>query len=106
MIDQSLEGVDSSELSDDPKNSTPHSTPQKFRVHRYALVRVPIEVEATSHHEAIKNADSRLASTLDCVLRYPAESAEETLYWLVDEIGDDYYERSRWYDPADVYPSP
>lgn len=78
------------------------SPPKEHRVHIYALVRVPIDVTASSHHEAIQLANTRSLEALDRVLRFPAEYADEISYYLVDELDDPEYERSQWYDAADV----
>ena len=72
----------------------------KYKVHIYAVVRVPVEVEADSQLEAIKKADQiDLHEIIDHNIRYTeVEFAEEITGFLVDEIGDEKYEKTKYYD--------
>lgn len=69
----------------------------KYRVHIYATVRVPVEIEeAENHQQAIEAAK---AVDLDTLLQHPEfEYAEEITGFLVDEDGDADYIKSRSYD--------
>jgi len=78
---------------------------KKHNVHIYAIVRVKVcDIEAESHADAIqkaevlvdlnalfnKGADQKFADDIDC--------------FLVDEIGDEDYRNSRWYEKDGVTP--
>lgn len=70
----------------------------KYRVHLYAVVRVPVDdIEADSQLEAVEKAENgvNLHHELD---HYGNEWAEEIVYAMVDEEGDEEYDNSRWYD--------
>ena len=80
----------------------------KYDVHVFTVVRVSVEaVEAESHEEAIKTAidrvnfseifDKRLSSGMGPSY---TEWAEEDVYYLVDECGDEEYGNSRWWSPG------
>lgn len=81
----------------------------KYNVHLYAVVRIKvIDIEAESHIEAIEKAepfawdfahehltgDVRRVDHID-----DFEFAEEMKYALVDEQGDEDYEKSCFYEP-------
>jgi len=68
----------------------------KYRVHVYLVVRVPFDVEAESQEEAIKAAEKLVDN--DSYRLPEAEDAEEIVGYLVDEEGDEEYERSVSYD--------
>lgn len=69
----------------------------QYKVHVYAVVRVPYIIEAESQQEAITKAqaDSHLYTDFRDL---EAEYTEEIINYLVDEIGDTEYEHSQWYD--------
>ena len=69
---------------------------KKYRVHIFAVVRIPVEVEAESQIEAIEKAedDTDLNSLLN---RGDVEYADEITEYLVDEVEDKEYLRSTWY---------
>ena len=82
----------------------------KYNVHIFAVVRVKFkDIEADSQEQAIKIAskDADFHQMFDKYLE-PAgvfdapeiEYAEEEAYYLVDEAGDEEYEKSRWHDGA------
>ena len=73
-------------------------------VHVYAVVRIKLVVEATSHCAAMEQADAvlcrhgfpvRMTSADKAVVK--AEFAQEVTGYLVDEAGDATYMRSRVY---------
>lgn len=67
---------------------------QKYRVHVMAVIRVPFEVEAKGQVEAAeKAADMTWGSG-----NLTGEFADEITSFLVDEVGDEEYDRSRWYE--------
>lgn len=69
-----------------------------YRVHIYAVARVPVTVEADTQRGAVKKANQEV--DLDRLF-YPVgecEYAEEITGYLVDEVGDTEYKRSMWYD--------
>lgn len=96
-------------------------------VHRYDVVRVKVAVEADSHEEAMKKADELLAKhnpvrptqhvpggvieEREWLGRYKenlpvvlgVEHADEVTGYLVDELGDEEYEKTRSYG-ADFRP--
>jgi hypothetical protein len=75
---------------------------RKFRVHIYAVVRVPVEVSASSPEEAVKKADSLV--DLYEFMDYDAEFAEEVVDYLVDEISEDgELLESKYYKPEQIY---
>ena len=77
-----------------------HETEQKaevqaYRVHLYAVVRVPVEIcEASSQLEAIQKAESQ--TNLHTAFR-SGEYAEDVVSVLVDEVGDEEYLKSTTY---------
>lgn len=78
----------------------------KYRVHVYAVVRVPLEIEADTQEEAVKLAYASFVE--DDIRNGEAEFAEELQNnYLVDEEGDTQYERSTWWrfdDDGEVKP--
>ena len=89
----------------------------KYAVHIFAVVRVKIpDVEAESQAEAIRKAEE--STDLYGTLNWPigrmchvdargvseVEYAEENLYYLVDEEGDEKYANSRHYKADGVTP--
>jgi len=73
----------------------------KYDVHLFPIVRVKVHgVEAGSQEEAIKKAEDSTDFN-DLFNKAPdIEYAEEVAYYLVDEVGDEEYERTRWHDGA------
>ena len=70
----------------------------KYKVHCYAVVRVPIDIEAESQQEAMeKAADTDFAAIIDNDSD-DYEYAEEIVGYLVDEEGDTEYTNTRAYD--------
>jgi hypothetical protein len=68
----------------------------KYRVHIYATYRDVVRVEAENHDQAMRKAVEKWRpSGHDCDA---FEFADEITGYLVDEVGDDEYERSRAYD--------
>jgi hypothetical protein len=78
----------------------------KYRVHVYLTVRVPFDdIEAESQEAAIEAA-RKLVDDYSFRLK-DAEYADEITNFLVDEDGDEEYERSQSYDAngkADQHP--
>lgn len=73
---------------------------KKYRVHGYHVVRVPLTVEANSQEEAIREYDKLTHDELRHVqdlARLDSEFAEEVNGYLVDEDGDEDYDRSEFY---------
>lgn len=64
----------------------------KYVVHRYIVVRQPIAVEAESQLAAIDLADEAEVDLRACF------DAEETVGYLVDEVGDSEYVHTRYFD--------
>lgn len=80
------------------------TTLRRHHVHVYATIRVKVAVDAPDHLAAMQQADAvlcdhglavRLTPTNERVL--VAEFAEEITGYLVDEVGDENYARSRVY---------
>ncbi len=73
----------------------------KYNVHLFPIVRVKVHgVEADSQEEAIKKAEDSTDFN-DLFNKAPdIEYAEEVAYYLVDEVGDEEYERTGWHDGA------
>ena len=74
----------------------------EYKVHVFAIVRVPVTVEAASQVNAIEKA----IDSVDWYAQFGGgredqEFAEEFKYFLVDEVGDEGYRRSLWYDCND-----
>jgi hypothetical protein len=68
----------------------------KYRVHCYVIVRVPIEVEANNHRDAMEKAtDMDFNSLLNTSA---TEFADEIEYYLVDEENDPEFNKSQFYD--------
>ncbi len=79
------------------------SNKQRYRVHIYAIVRVPVEVEAKSKTDAIKRAEEQ--TNLYSAFRNPdVEYAEEVTEYLVDECDDPDHKNSRRYENDGVTP--
>jgi len=82
----------------------------KYDVHVYATVRVMVPgIEAESQEEAIKTAQAQLDNdqTLYELFDHPENEvvtsyAEEITGYLVDETGDESYERTTFYDAKGV----
>lgn len=76
----------------------------KYNVHLFAIVRVKVPpIEAPDHRTAMEQAEAAtdLYSLFDRRAGDPEmEFAEAIEGLLVDEEGDEYYERSRYYDGA------
>lgn len=70
-----------------------------YRVHVYMTVRVPLDdIEAKSHEAAIAIARERAPVSFRDMAELGAESAEDITGFLVDEGGDEEFERSIPYD--------
>ena len=61
----------------------------KYRVHCYAVVRVPLWVEADSHKAAMEKASETNFEELLNHKEDEIEYAEEISHYLVDEEGDE-----------------
>lgn len=92
----------------------------KYFVHRYDVIRVKVAVEADSQAEAMVKADEFLegqhpipnfdnttcesdedfVADVGCPVLIHYETAEETTGYLVDEFGDEEFERSRFYNES------
>lgn len=59
----------------------------RYRVHIYAVARVPVEVDADSPVEAVKKAES-LVDLYSCLSSRDCEFAEEVVDYLVDELDE------------------
>jgi hypothetical protein len=76
----------------------------KYDVHIFAVVRVKIAgVDAESQTEAIVNAEDsvdlyRLFENPGAFGVEATDFADEITHYLVDEVGDSTYERSRFYE--------
>ncbi len=68
----------------------------KYRVHIYPIVRMAVEVEAENQLEALKKADETDLSLWADARRI--EFADDIDGYLVDEVGDEGFANSRWYD--------
>jgi hypothetical protein len=76
----------------------------KYRVHLYAEVRVPLEVEAESQEEAIGKV--MYENDLYPLLKHgDVEFADEVHGALVDEDGDEEYECSQFWEEGKVWAS-
>ena len=77
----------------------------KYRVHVYAVVRVPVEVEAESQLDAIHLAQNsrNWNQELDAG---DHEYADEIVGYLVDEDGDPEYLNSKTYDTTNPPSTP
>ena len=60
----------------------------KYRVHIYALVRVPVDLEAPTPIEAARKAENE-TDLYSAVKRQHIEYAEDVESYLVDELNDD-----------------
>lgn len=80
-----------------------------YNVHMYAVVRIKVtDIEADNHIEAIEKAEPLAFEFAQRFLQGEADAfyfgvteyefAEELIYALVDEEGDEDYERSLYYD--------
>jgi hypothetical protein len=75
---------------------------KRYRVHIYAVVRVPVEVSAFSPEEAVKKADSMV--DLYEFRDYDAEFAEEVVDYFVNEISEEgELLESKCYKPEQIY---
>lgn len=91
----------------------------RYFVHRYDVVRVKVAVEARSQSEAMIKADDYLEQSHPLADVYHSvgddekiakhygfptwihyEKADESTYYLVDEFGDEDFNRSQEYDDA------
>lgn len=83
------------------EHNSPHATdvaPRSFRVHLYAVVRVPIDgLQASSHTDAIAAAHREFDPTVSL---QQAEFADEIVGALVDEEGDTEFMNSTFYIPC------
>lgn len=70
---------------------------KKYRVHGYAVVRVPLEVEGKDHIHAMQQYDDDYCRFHEGFRHKDAEWAEEFNGYLVDEDGDEEYEKSEFY---------
>jgi hypothetical protein len=69
-----------------------------YDVHLFPVVRMKIPgVQAESQTEAIKKAIEGFAFSSPFVFG-DAEYADELEFFLVDEVGDEEYERTQWYE--------
>ena len=80
---------------------------KQYRVHMYTVVRVPIVVMAENQLDAIKKTDKiDLHRIIDGYVGYEVcdqvEFADEVNGFLVDEVGDEEYENSRYYNLEDL----
>lgn len=66
----------------------------KYTVHVFPVGRIHVDVEADTQEEAIKKAEEGL-NLYDAMSG--AEYAEEVAYFLVDEGGDEDYQRTKWH---------
>lgn len=64
----------------------------QYRVHKYYIVREVVQVEAGSQEEACKVADK-----LPRDLAHAEDNDDPTEYFLVDELGDEEHDQTRWY---------
>ena len=79
----------------------------EYRVHIYAVVRIPTIVQAKSQLEAIMIAEQiDIHRITDGFVGYEVcdhiEWAEEITGFLVDEVGDEEYEKSKYYDISEI----
>ena len=71
---------------------------QTYDVHLFPVVRLKFpRVQAESQTEAIEKAIEGFHSSLPSAF-VDAEYADELEYFLVDEVGDEEYERTQWYE--------
>jgi len=68
----------------------------KYKVHIYAVIRLPLEVEAESQEEAINKTDEFDLHHMIDNERF--EYAEDIDCFLVDEVGAADYTNSQWFD--------
>ena len=72
-----------------------------YNVHMFTVVRVKVvNVEAENHIEAMEKVDKQVDfnSMFRDVARNETEWGEEHSHVLIDEVGDDQYEKSTWYN--------
>ncbi len=69
----------------------------KYRVHIYTVVRVPVDVEAESQKAAMEKAteETQFNDVLD---HEGVEFADEIVGYMVDEEGDEEYQRTTTYN--------
>ena len=81
-------------------NSSP-SNPTKFDVHLYAVVRVKVSgVEAASHEAAVEQAIND-TDVYACIPGPDTEFADEYSHFLVDVVGDEDNDESKWFYSLD-----
>ena len=73
----------------------------KYNVHIFTVVRVKVSnIEALSQREAMFHAENQIHfHDLFKKDNPEIEWAEEHSHALVDEVGDEEYEKSKWYGP-------
>ncbi len=73
---------------------------KKYKVHLFAVVRVPVKVEAESQTQAIEKAEKEtdLEFLFKGCMGAPTEYADEVAYYLVDAQEDEEHQESQWYD--------
>jgi hypothetical protein len=83
-----------------------------YNVHLYVTVRVKVEdIEADNQVQAIEEAESLCEDSLARMFQsrasteFETEYADEITEYLVDEVGDESFQRSMFYD-ADRKPNP
>lgn len=79
----------------------------RYHVHVYTTIRIKVAVQAHDHNSAMTAADRLLFEDGIAVALVPsgahveaAEHADEVLGYLVDEAGDEDYQRTRSYGPG------
>jgi len=74
----------------------------KYNVHIFTVVRVKVsDIEASSHVDAMAKAEELIPfhKIFDRDDNPEMEWGEEHSHALVDEVGDEEYENSKWYGP-------
>lgn len=73
----------------------------KYKVHLFAVVRVPVEIEADSQEEAIDKSEKSidLHTLFDHTIGEAQERewTDEIAYYLVDEDGDEEHQKTKWW---------
>jgi len=67
----------------------------EYKVHVFAVVRIPVTVTADCQIDALRKADLEMDDKFTATGEL---QHDKDYYYLVDEEGDEYYERSRWYN--------
>ena len=73
----------------------------KYNVHIFTVVRVKVtDVEAESQAEAMKKAEEQIDfnAMFKDITNVETEWGEEHSHVLVDEVNDEEYENSKWYN--------